>query len=267
MPVNPSPSQIATTYQALDLILDAMIEIGMLAPGEQNNVDPSTAQWAFRKLNYLLDEWAAAEVYVYSVGFQLFQLVANLSPHTIGPNAANFQVAQRPVRIESASVLLPGTGGGNAVDVPLGVEDDDWWAANPVKSLVSSLPTHLYYSPDNPNGNCFFWPISSVAFQVRLQLWTLLSQFTAINDPIDGPGGNGILPPAYRNALMLTLAEQMQGGAGKEADAALAQRALKARSAIIGNNDQPPRISTIDGGMPQEGTRPKFNFLTREPYV
>jgi hypothetical protein len=269
MPINPPIQGPATVYQALDLIIDAMIEIGMLAPGEDDNVDPSTAQWAFRKLNYRLDEWAAEDVFVYSEIFDVFQLIANHTPHTIGPGnglvAADFSVEQRPVLIAGASLLLPGTGG-NVVDTPIDVEDDDWWQENPVKTLTSTLPTHLYYSPDNPNGNCYFWPSSTIAYQVRLRIWTVLRQFQTINDPIDGSGGSGILPPAYRTALMLSLAEDMQTPAGKQADASLAQRAMKARAAVMGNNQGPPRISTIDGGMPSAQKRQKFNFLTREPW-
>jgi len=261
MPLNPPVSLIPNTYNALNIILDAMIEVGILAPGEDNNADPGVVQWAFRKLNYLLDEWAADEIFVYSVAFQLFTLIANHPVHTIGPGTAqlpaDFPVVQRPVKIVSASLLL-----NNNVDTPIDVEDDQWWASNPVKTLSSSLPTHVYYSPDNPNGNLFFWPVTSVVYPVRLELWTLLSQFSEITDPVDGPGGQGILPPAYRAALMLTLAEALGGDPPDN----LADRAKRARAAIMGNNMEAPRITTVDAGMPEDNSRPRFNFLTREPY-
>jgi hypothetical protein len=263
MPVNPAINPALKTYAFLDIAIDAMIEVSLLSPGEPSDAD--ITQWVFRKANYLLDEWAAQGTFVYSVGFQRFQLVPNLSPHTIGAGtptlAANFPVAQRPVDIESASILLPGTNG-QFVDTPLAVEDDDWWAQNPLKGQISSLPTHLYYSADNPNGNCYFWPISSVAFQTRLRLWSLLAQFSSVNDPIDGPGGSGILPPAYRQAIMLTLAEQIGG----KPDPTLSERARKARAAIMGNNMLAPRIRTDGGGIPSSGQRKRFNFLTREPW-
>lgn len=263
MPANPAINPAIKTYAFLDIAIDAMIEVSLLSPGEP--VDADVTQWVFRKANYLLDEWAAQGTFVYSVGFQVFQLVPNLSPHTIGPGtaalAANFQVAQRPVDIESASILLPGTNG-NFVDVPLHVEDDDWWDQNTLKGQISTQPTHLYYSADNPNGSCYFWPTSSVAFQTRLRLRNLLSQFGSVNDPIDGPGGSGILPPSYRQAIMLTLAEQIGG----KPDATLAERAKQARAAIMGNNMLPPRIRTDGDGIPASGDRKRFNFLTREPW-
>jgi len=106
MPVNPAPPQAPQTYRCLDLIIDALIEIGMLSPGEVNNLDPDTAQWAFRKSNYLLDVWAAQRKFVPAATFQTFNLVAGHSPHTIGPNNADFLVNQRPVRIESWSLVL-----------------------------------------------------------------------------------------------------------------------------------------------------------------
>ena len=265
MPINPQVAQKELVYRARDIIVDALIEIGMLAPGEDVNLDPSTGQWAFRKLNYLLDEWAADNMFVYAVTFGVFTLVPGLSPHTIGPGtaqaAATFPVAQRPTKIESAAFIFP-----SGTETPISVEDDDWWSENPVKALATPLQTFVYYSADNPNGSLYFWPVPTSASQVRLRFWTLLNQFIAITDPVDGPGGVGILPPAYRNALMLSLAEQMQTSGGKEADSSLAQRAMKARSALMSNNQMPPRISTRDSGMPSEQVRPRFNFLTREPW-
>jgi hypothetical protein len=265
MPVNPQVSNPPKPITFLDIATDAMIEVGLLQPGDP--LDAEVTQWVFRKANYLLDEWSAQEIFVYSKSFQLFTLVPNLAVHTIGPGTsqtpATFPVGQRPVRIESAAIVLPSGGG---VDIPIPVEDDDWWAETRLKGLASTLPTHLYYSADLLNGSLYFWPIPTVANQVRLELWSLLSQFVAVDDPIDGPGGNGVLPPAYRNALMLSLAETIQPGSQKEENSALTRNAARARSALIGNNSPAPRIETQDAGMPRSETRGRFNFLTGKPW-
>lgn len=239
---------ISQTYQILDVITDALIEIGLLSPGEQTNLDPDLGQWALRKANYLLDNWASQRKYVYASTFQAFNLTAGLSPHTIGPNNATFAWNQRPVKIESWALVL--NTGPTAVDLPhRPTRDKDWWAMQRVKTLQSNIPTDMYYEPDSPNGSCYFWPVPNAAYPVRMELWTLVSQYLTINDPIDGPGGAGILPPAYRSALMLTLAETLQTGGAKSPNPMLSQMAQAARTAVFGNNSQSPRSATSDAGM------------------
>lgn len=262
MPINPPQPQAPNTYKAFDIIVDAMIEVGLLAPGESNNLDADTAQWAFRKFNNLLDTWASQRKFVPSQTFQTFNLIAGLSPHTIGPNNATFTVAQRPIRIESWALVL-NTVGATAVDIPRKpTRDKDWWATQRVKSLQSNIPTDLYYEPDSPNGSLFFWPVPNTVYPVRLELWTVLAQYVAITDPCDGPGGSGILFPGYRNAMMLSLAETLIPGSQKEASQGLTIQAAAARAAVFGNNSKSPRIATADIGQETAKRKADFNWLT-----
>lgn len=264
MPANPAINPAAPApHTVLEIITDAMIEVGLLSPGEPPDGD--TAQWAFRKYNYLLNYWAAKRNFVYSTSFQVFNLVAGLSPHTIGPGTAatpaTFPMSQRPVKIESWALIL--NSGQSAVDLPhKPLRDNAWWAMQRVKAIQTNIPTDLYYSPDQPNGSLFFWPVPNAVMPVRLELWALVSEALSINDPIDGAGGVGSLPPAYRTAIMLTLAETLQPGARKDADSTLAGMALAARAAVFGNNTASPRIATRDSGMPGSRRGGGFNWLT-----
>lgn len=235
-----------------------MIEVGILAPGDQP--DPDTSQWAFRKLNYLLDVWAAQRKFVPSQNFVNFNLVPGLSPHTIGPNSATWNVSQRPVRIESWALILNGIGsiGVNLTRRP--TRDKDWFADLNVPNLQSDIPTDMYYDPTSPNGSCYFWPVPSTIYPVQLELWTLLAQFQAITDPVDGPGGTGVVPPAYRAAMMLSLAEMLQPGAAKGSNPSLGIHAAAARDAVFGNNASSPRSATADAGMTVSRRRADFNW-------
>lgn len=235
------------------LVTDALTEINVAVPGQP--LSAADANWLLGKLNSELDYWSARKVYAYNVGFQRYTLIPNHSPHTIGPTG-DFVVTQRPVRI-AAWDLIVSTGGSTEVDLPRKpVRDDDWWASVQLKSLATNVPTDLYYSPDFPNGSLYFWPISNIAQDVRLELWGLLTQLVDLNATI-------ALPPAYKKALTLTLAELACPRYNKEVHPILAREAAGARRAVQGNNNQSPRIATADFGMPtRSGRKNDFNWVT-----
>ena len=208
MPITPPLTEPVLQYTVLDLIQDALTEIGMIAPGEQP--DGETAQWAFRKLNYMLDMWAARKNYVYASTFNTYTLVPGLSPHLIGPDAATatFVVPQRPVKIVRATIILNNVTPN--IEIELNPRDEQWWMNNSIKALQSSQPTDLFYNPAFPNGELYYWPVPQTAYGTRLECWALISQFGSIQDELGGPGSNVFtVPPGYRNAMMLTLAEML----------------------------------------------------------
>jgi hypothetical protein len=257
----------ALSYKVLDICSDAAIEVNILAPGD--TLDGETAQWIFRKINYLIDLWQAQEFFVYGYQYPVFSLVPGLSPHTIGPAGVpvptfSTDPQPRPVRLESASLLLNTSG--ELVDQPMNIRDHAWWAAQQTKQIQTNIPTDVYYDPTSPLGSLYFWPVPNQANQVRLQLWQTVSSFQEITDPIGGPGGPGTLPQAYRSALMYTLAESLLPGAAREAHPVLIAAALAARKAVFGNNAKSPRMATQDYGMPRAGrkagTRGDFNWAT-----
>jgi hypothetical protein len=242
----------------LQIITNALIEAEWLAQGEQP--EAQDANFVLGKINDELDTWAADERYVYAKVFSLFNLVPNLSPHTIGPNNATFSLAQRPVRIDGCAIVIQNNDG-TTTDLPVNTtRDADWWNFVRIKNLASQIPTDLYYSPyspDTPNGSMYLWPIPDFAYQVRIESWALVNQFLTVHDPY-------VFPPAFRKALTLTVAEQLSGP--RSNDPVLRENAAKAREAIWQNNAQSPTMSTMVAGMPTSEGRTRFNFLTGEPW-
>jgi hypothetical protein len=243
-----------------DLCTVALIEIGAVAPGE--SPAPEESQWAFTKANEVMDVWAALRRYVYGFQWLVFTFPAGVNPVLMGPSpVANWKVPQRPVRLESAALIL---NSGIPVDLPINIRDKDWWALNQVKSIQTNVPTDVYPDYTWPDASLFFWPVINAGDQVRLQTWVNLSQFDSITDPIGGPGGPNTLPPAMRTALKLTLAESLLASSNRPANPTLIAAATAARAAFTGNNAKAPRIQTQDEGMPkaQRGTRSDFSWAT-----
>jgi hypothetical protein len=205
-------------------------------------------------LNQQLDYWAARGCYAWTTAFTTWNLSPGHQPHLIGPNVAppDFLVNQRPVSIRSASLILSNSS--PAVDVPINIRDNAWWAGQRVKSLQSSIPTDLYYEPDVPAGQLWFWPVPNTAYGVRLEGMVVLQQFTTLDDCF-------IAPQAYLAAVTLTLAEELSDVWGTTMPPNLARRAMKARDALQSNNNLAPRIASADWGT-AGGPAGDFSYMT-----
>jgi hypothetical protein len=246
----------ATAY-ASDLIQSAGYEIAIFAPGEA--VPAAQANWALEVLQRIIDQWNAKRAMIFSSGFYTYNLTPNHGPHTIGPTgdfntgpAANY----RPVRVGSASFVL-NPGSSTPVDLPINAtRDKDWWAANPLKTLNSSIITDLYYDPAQPNGNLNFFPICNTNGVVRLELWNQLAQALKLTTQIGMVQG-------YWEALVTTLALSLCPSFEKQPSPILVARQASAIKTVFENNDPAPRIDTSSGMPGTAGTgRPDFNFLT-----
>jgi hypothetical protein len=254
MPIVQQNSSI--TVLASDIAQGALEEIGALAGGE--TISPADVSVALPRLQRWIDQANARRELIFSISFLQFTLLANHGPHTIGPNG-DFNMPLRPVRIMGANFIL-NAGSSNPVDSPvIRIMDEDWWQRNPVKSLQSSIVTHLYYDPATPLGNLNFWPVPNVANPVRLEVWNSIAQPISAQSQL-------MLAPGYWDAAVLSLAENvwaMFKGDDKPFPRNLEKRLNRAMRVIEANNDKPPRIDT-DMGSPnnRKGGRPDFNFLT-----
>ena len=257
MTVTFSPANQAVVATPQDIIGSALLELGVRAPEEvKDRLSAQDAAWGLEKLQRLLDQWNARRELIFSHSFTLFNLIANHAPHTIGPNG-DFNLPIRPVKIVSAAFIL-NSGSAQPVDSPfLNMRDADWWAANPLKSMVSSIVTDLYYEPASPLGNCNFFPICNVANPVRLETWNSLAQAINLQSKLGFVQG-------YWDAIVLDLHVRLAASYNRIISADAREQWNRAMRVIQENNDGPPTISANGGGMPnsRRGGRPDFNFLT-----
>lgn len=242
---------MATT--ARTICTDAALELQVLSQGE--DLSAGDAAYLFSNFTELVDQWNAIRPAVFAVSFLEFTLVPSLNPHTIGPTGATWTVAQRPETIDGMIVEL-----GNGVNAPaVNLDHDaDWYQNLSNPTITTSYPTDGYYDPTWPNGSLYLWPIPSTGYSVQVLLRNILGPYT-----LDTPFS---MPPGYRAAMTLTLAETSARPFGKQVTADLKADAAYARSVIFGNNDVTPTLQTADAGLgTQTSTRSNWNWYTGFP--
>lgn len=250
MAITPANSAISVAPQ--DLIRSALLESGIVAP--EDKLTAQDAAWGLEKLQRLIDQWNARRELIFSTSFTLYTLLANHGPHTIGPGG-DFNVPIRPVTVVSASFLI--NSGSNPVEEPMQMRDDQWWAANPLKTLTSAICTDLYYDAAAPLGNLNFYPICTVGAPVRLETWSSLAQAVSQTAKLGFVQG-------YWEAIVLDLGMALCSSYNRTAPQEMRERWNRAMRIIEGNNNKPPTITTGGSGMPgsRANGKPDYNFLT-----
>lgn len=222
-----------------DMVTSALSEIRVARAGDV--LAPDDMARGIYVFNRLVNLWNADHRKGYADLFTDYVITPSLNPHTIGPGGT-FNVTERPVALLDAAVNL---GGSPAVLVPIDVQDAAWYKRQATPGLTMSYPTDVYYQPAWPLGKLFFFPVPTTAYAVRL--WTRVA-LTAVVQTDDFA-----LPQGYQAALELSLAEELGPSFGQQVGEDLKTRARLARATVFGNNDDVPRISTSDSGMPSSG--------------
>jgi hypothetical protein len=235
---------------------------------------PSTsqAQEGFTYLNQIVDQWAARMPFAWATTFTLYTLTPNHQPHLLGPGlvSPDFAIAVRPPRIESAELVLTGLGGpasptptpapnpaqniNTNVDLPLTLRDRAWWANQSTKGIATNVPTDLYVEYDWDALQLWLWCAPAYAYGLRLEYWVGLGQFQSLQSKFSAP-------PAYFNALALTLAKNLLDPFGMPMPPALPDLLRDALKAIQSNNQASPRCASADWGT-RTRSRGDFNWET-----
>jgi hypothetical protein len=163
----------------------------------------------------------------------------------------------RPVKIADANIILNNVN--PIVKVPLRIRDKDWWIANAVPTVTTTLPTDLYYDTLYPNGAIYLWPLQSVNYGLELEVWNNLADISDLNYQF-------YMPQGYWRAVTLSLAEAMVPAYGlpPQRVVSLSRDAMKARAVVRDLNSVSPRIVSADSGIPKGGMRNRsfFNYLS-----
>lgn len=226
------------------IVTDAFQEIGVA--GATLEVSAEDLVFGLSKLNRLFDGWTADGQAIYANKLATYTLTPSLNPHTLGPTGATWTVSIRPDALIAAHLITSG------VRMPIRLHDAAWWASVTVPAQTSANPCDGYYAPSWPNGQLYLAPVPSAAYSVELLTRVTLAQL-ALTDTFT-------LPPGYRDAITLTLAESLCGPLRVEIPQLLPRDAQKARARVFDANTPTPALATADFGLGARGST--WDFTT-----
>ena len=201
--------------------------------------DAADVSYVLGLINRVLDDWSAEFGPAYVNTLSSFTVTPSLQPHTIGPSGATWTLAQRPVSIEAANLVVGTT------RTPLDLWDESDWMRLVDPTTTSTDASVLNYRPTHPNGSVYLYPVPTAANTIELLSRGILAQLTLT--------GTAVLPPGYQSALVLTASEQ----AASHFHAAFTggREAAKARGRIAAANAKTPRLVSDAPGV-KRGKQP-----------
>ncbi len=182
---------------ALGYITSAMRITNALASGETPTA--AEASDALAILNTMIGGWNTERLMVFTIVMQQFTLTPNKGTYTLGAGG-DFDYP-RPANLYRAGIVWLANPQ-QPLEIPLTMLTDDEWATVPIKNITSTIPQYLYNDGSYPYMNLNFWCIPTIADDVRLYMWQLLTQFPDLITDI-------LFPPGYPDAILYNLAVRL----------------------------------------------------------
>jgi hypothetical protein len=147
---------------ARGLITDALIDLGVLEPGDA--LSPQDAAIGLRHLNRFIETCRTQNLTFPFLEREVFTVVADQGTYTIGPGG-DFDTT-RPQNILGASWLAPTTGATTGrLEVRVRILTDDEWAALSLRDMTNAQWTALHYTATYAGGlgTIELWPVPNTA--------------------------------------------------------------------------------------------------------
>ncbi len=213
-----------TATTAIDLITDALIEIGVLGAGQTPAAED--AALGLRYLNRLVQKWSNTPLMM-PVVTQVSVSLTGAASYTIGPTGD--VVTTRPLSVVDAYAVDSG-----GLRWGVRVYGRQEWNAVGDPNTSGGPPSIVYYERSTTNGRVYVYP-RSTGYTLQLDCLSLIGSF----DLATTVG----LPDGYESAIVLSLAEELTGPYTRPASMDLKVRAKGARAAIKRTNLDPLMLS------------------------
>jgi len=178
---------------AQEIITSSIRLIGQLIRGRTPSATES--QEALWILNNMLSLWSTQRLFIYHIDRSTYTLTANTSTYTIG-DGGTFD-SGGPVRIERATVILTDTTDEREEELDsLSFSD---WATVRIKARTAQRPREYYNDRQHPLSTLHFYPVPTVAHDIGIYSWQVLSQIPELATAF-------IFPDGYADAVRFNLA-------------------------------------------------------------
>lgn len=221
---------------ALDLITDALIELGVVAVGEA--VSAEDANLGLSALNSMIDGWNTQNLTIYSSYDATFTLVPGQATYTVGPSG-NWNGA-RPVSLISQYVRY------NGIDYPVQQVDQETYNLIAIKTQPGILPEVVNFNTGYPLATMTLWPVPNTALSFTFSSNALLAQPATLQTVLS-------LPPGYYRAMRLNLAVELAGRYGRQLSPVTLRMASTALGDVRRLNKRTP-LSRFDDAILTSGS-------------
>ena len=246
-----------TDAKAIDIITRALKLVGVLGAAEMPSAEDATD--ALDVLNGMIDAWTMDSLYVYSVGYAVYPLVASQQDYTIGESGTPDFSAVRPSKLINANIVI--TTNNPETRLPIYIMDDDDWMNIRVRRIGPTIPTAIYYSRDYPNGTLHLYPVPDSGYSLELETWQTLSQFADLTTAFS-------FPPGYYEAMYQNLGLRFctpEYGIN-DVPSSIQALALASRARIESLNLDPAPQQNCDAGVQGSNSLPLFWIKNVAPF-
>lgn len=210
---------------ALDLITDALCELGAVDPSEAITADE--ASHGLRKLNRMLDSWSNENLSCFQIQQDgPFSTVAGTVSYTVGSGAA--WATTRPLKVLSAFLRS------GSIDYPLRVLSREEYDSITDKSS-QFMPTDLFYEPSMAQGRVYLYGVPDAVYTVYLDSYKQLSTLAALTTAVS-------LPPGYEEALVSNLAVALGASYSRKPPDSVVVAARESKAIIKRTNSRTPKL-------------------------
>lgn len=232
-----------------DICALALRDSGVLGVGQTARAEDMND--AFRRLNWIMNQWARKRWLVYDVQDQSVLSTGQVS-YSIGPGG-DFNIP-RPDRLEDGNFMRQlNTAPPNQIDYPLALilAREDY---NRIRMKEQGTwPSCVFYDSAFPLGSVFFWPVPQASiYELHILVKTPLTAFTGLSQVVN-------LPPEYEAALYYQLQARLRPAYRLPPDATIIGLAKDALAVIRGANIQIPELRMPPAVI---GTQKAYNVFS-----